>query len=114
MAALDRRGLAKFGEFLIEVGKGGFEGLAVVGVRRGGQIVHDSGAGQLQVFALLVAVNLLGRFGSWWSLLLWSLGRFDLGFYIFTFPTTCHSYSFAQIRLHLCGESQKFLQKSAA
>lgn len=88
--------------------KGGFERFAVVGVRRRGQVVHDAGAGQLQVLALLFALDLLRRLGSRRSLLLWSLGRFNLGFYILTFPTTRHTYSLAQNELILCAASQKF------
>jgi hypothetical protein len=36
--------LAELGEFIVKVGKGGFERLAVIGVSRGGEIVQDAGA----------------------------------------------------------------------
>ena len=106
--------LAKLGEFLFQVGQGSLERLAMVRVRCRGKLVHDAGSGQLQIRALPLTVNLLGRLGSRRSFLPWRLGLFDLGFYILTFPTTCHVYSFAQIWLNLSGESQILLQKSAA
>jgi hypothetical protein len=34
-------GLAEIGYFFVEVGEGGFEGLLVVGMGGGGEIVHD-------------------------------------------------------------------------
>lgn len=109
-----RQELVELGEFLFEVSEGGFQRLAVVRVRCRGELVHDAGSGQLQILALPLTVNLLGRLGSRGSFLPWLLGLFDLGFYIFTFPTTCHVYSLAQIWLNLWGESQILLPKSAA
>jgi hypothetical protein len=106
--------LAELGEFLVEVSKGGFQRLAVVRVGCRGELVHDAGSGQLQILALPLTVKLLGRFGCRGRFLPWGLGLFDLRFYILTFPTTCHNYSFAQIQVDLCGESQILLQESAA
>jgi hypothetical protein len=92
-----RSQLVELGEFLFEVSEGGFQRLAVVRVRCRGKLVHDAGSRQLQIRALPLTVHLLGRLASRGGFLPWLLGLFDLGFYILTFPTTCHDYSFAQI-----------------
>jgi hypothetical protein len=36
--------LAEVGDFFVEVGEGGFEGFAVIGVSGGGEVVGDSSA----------------------------------------------------------------------
>lgn len=36
--------LAEVGDFLVEVGESSFEGLAVVGMSGGGEVVHDTGS----------------------------------------------------------------------
>ena len=58
-----RLGLLNFADFLVEVGESGFEGLAVLRVGGGLEVVDDSDAGELEVFALLIAAQLLGGFG---------------------------------------------------
>ena len=66
----------------------------MIGVRGGGQVIHNARAGQLQILALPFAVDLLGGLGPRLSFLLWSLRRLDLRFYVLTFPTTCHTLYF--------------------
>jgi len=89
--------LIEFREFLIQVAEGGFEGFAMVGVGRGGEIVEDAGTRQLQVFALLIPLNLLRRLWALGGFLLRSLRRLDLGFYVLAFPTTRHGAILTQI-----------------
>ena len=36
--------LAEVGDFLVEVGEGGFEGFAVLGVSGGREVIHDARA----------------------------------------------------------------------
>ena len=48
--------LAEVGDFLVEVGQGGFERFAVLGVGSGGEIVHDADTRKLQVLAPLFAL----------------------------------------------------------
>jgi len=40
-----RASLAEVGDFFVEVGQGGFEGFAVVGVGGGGEVIGDAGTG---------------------------------------------------------------------
>jgi hypothetical protein len=52
--------LRKVGDFLVEVGQGGFEGFAVIGVGSGGEVVDDARARELQLLDVLLAGLLLG------------------------------------------------------
>jgi len=55
-------------------------------------------------------LDLLGRLVSLKDFLLWSLRRFNLGFYVLAFPPTCHTYSLTHIEAILW----TFKQKKAA
>jgi len=83
----------------------------MVGVSRGAEIIQDAGARKLQVFALLVALDLLGSLRSRSSLLLRGRMRFHLGFDILAFPTTCHTYSLTQNELNARQQAKKFKRK---
>ena len=47
--------LAEVGDFLVEMGEGGFQGFAVVGVRGVGEVVDDASAGELEAAEFLLA-----------------------------------------------------------
>ena len=84
------------GYFLVEVGEGGFEGFAVVGVGGVGEVVGDAGAGKLKIpdglFAELLRRGFLGASGERFL----RFGGFSyLGFYVFAFPTSGHVVIFA-------------------
>ena len=55
--------LGEVGDFFVEVGQGGFQGFAVIGMRGGGEVVGDAGARELQLLDVLLAELLLGTFG---------------------------------------------------
>ena len=92
------RELGEFGDLLVEVGEGGFEGLLVVGVGGVGQVVGDTRSGQLKVFDG-VFTELLGSgfVGVAGRCLRGFGGLDDLGLYILAFPTSGHITIFAQI-----------------
>lgn len=52
--------LLKVGDFLVEMGKGSFEGFFVIGVGGVFEVVGDANTGELQVFASLFVVDLFG------------------------------------------------------
>jgi hypothetical protein len=54
-----QRRLGQVGDFFVEVGEGGFEGFAVIGVGGGGEVVGDAGARELQLLDVLLADLLL-------------------------------------------------------
>src|SRR6266852_4405016 len=51
-------GLGEVGDFFVEVGQGGFQGFAVIGMSGGAEVVGDAGARELQLLDTLLA-NLL-------------------------------------------------------
>ena len=57
------RRLGERGDFFVEVGQGGFQGFAVIGVGSGGQVVGDAGARELQLLDVLLAELLFGTLG---------------------------------------------------
>ncbi len=61
-------------------------------VSGGLEIMRNSDAGQLQVFALLFAAELVRAFGVVAVVALRSLARFDLCFHIFAFPSSRHTF----------------------
>jgi hypothetical protein len=91
----------QFGDFFFQVGQSCFERFAMVGIRGGFQVVHDAGAGELQVFALLLAMDLVGAFALSVSSL-WCLAGFHLGFDVLAFPSPCHDNN---ILTHLAGRT---------
>jgi hypothetical protein len=88
--------LAELGDFFVEVGEGGFEGLAMIRVRGRTKIVHDARSRQLQILAFLLALELFWRFRLRTRLLPRGLRRCHLGFDVLAFPPTCHAYSLTQ------------------
>ena len=59
----NRSGLGEVGDFFVEVGQGGFEGFAVIGMSGGAEIVGDAGARELQLLDTLLANLLFFGFG---------------------------------------------------
>jgi hypothetical protein len=57
-----RRRSGEVGDFFVEVGEGGFQGFAVVGVRGGVEVVRDADARELQLLDILLAALLLIAF----------------------------------------------------
>ena len=55
--------LGKVGDFLFQVGEGGFEGFAMVGVGGACEVVCDASSRELQLLDILLADLLLGTFG---------------------------------------------------
>ena len=89
---LSRAGvLAQVGDFLIEVGEGGFEGFAVIRVGRQLEIINDANARQLQVFDVLFPQLFLRTFRLVSGRPLLAFGGFDLRFDVFTFPASRHT-----------------------
>jgi hypothetical protein len=56
--------LTEGGDFLVEMGEGGFERFAMVGMSGGSEIVHHAGTRKLKVLAFLFALELFRSFGS--------------------------------------------------
>src|SRR6266404_8946961 len=88
------RASAQVGDFFVQVGEGGFEGFAVIGVGGGIQVVCDAGARELQLLYVLVAGLLLGTFGVASRKRLGAFFGFDLRFYVFAFPASRHRHIF--------------------
>jgi hypothetical protein len=93
----EERKLAEFGDFLVEMGQGGFQGLAVVGIGGVGQIVADARARELEILDGVLAELLRRAFFD-------SCGRFPgfggvyyLSFDVLAFPTSGHTVIFSQI-----------------
>src|SRR6266550_3595382 len=89
--------LTQIGDFFVEMGEGGFKGLAMVGMSGGSEVVHDTDTGQLKVLALFFAYELFRSLGSRTRFLLRCFRSFDLRFDVLAFPATCHAYSVTQI-----------------
>jgi hypothetical protein len=81
-----------FGDFLVEVSQGGFQGLFVVRIRGVCEVVGDADARELQVFYGLFAMML---FRALFVPVRWSfdgLGGSYLSFHVLTFPTSGHGH----------------------
>jgi len=89
-----REKLRKVGDFLVEVGQGGFQRFAVIGVRCGVEIVGDARARQLQLLNILLAKLFLRTFGVAFWRRFGDFLRFDLRFYVFAFPASGHRHIF--------------------
>ena len=61
-------------------------------LRMGGgfEVVDDSDAGELEVFAFLIAPQLLGGFGRRCGFFLLGFQQVNLRFYVFAFPSSGH------------------------
>lgn len=106
------RQLAEFGDFLVQMRKGGFEGFAVMRVGGVRKIVVDSGFGELQILDGLFAQLLRGgHFGVARREFPGLGGLDDLGFYVLTFPTSRHIAIFSQIALSASDLSKKVARK---
>lgn len=95
-AAAEPNELAEVGNFFVEVGEGGFEGFAMVGMSGGGEIVDDAGARELKILARLFAHELFGSFRSRTRFFFRGFRRFDLRFDVLAFPAACHVTSVTQ------------------
>src|SRR6266481_10227843 len=78
----------------------------MLGVGGGREVIDDAGARQLQVLALLVALQLFGGFGPRARFLLWCLRFFHLRFDVLAFPASCHSYSLTQFARACSAEAE--------
>ena len=56
------RRLREIGYFFVQVSEGSFEGLAMIGVESGGEVIGDAGARELQLLDVLLAGLLFGAF----------------------------------------------------
>jgi len=73
-----------------------FERLAMIWMRRRGEFVLNSRTRELQILALLLALNLLRGLVAGGCLLLWGPILLDLGFDVLAFPTTRHTHILTQ------------------
>jgi nucleoside-diphosphate-sugar epimerase len=87
----------EFGDFFVEVGQGGFERFAVIGVGGGFEVVDDAGAGELKVLADLLLAHFFVRFGACTVVRLFFFYGGDLRFYVFAFPASRHIRILTQI-----------------
>ena len=74
----------------------GFERFAVVRVRGGLQVVQNARTRKLKALKFLLAVKLRRGFLALSGVSLGCLAGFDLRLYVFTFPSTCHTYILTQ------------------
>jgi hypothetical protein len=91
------RGLTQIGDFFVEVGEGGFERFAMVGMSGGSEVVGDADARQLKILARFFAHELFWSLGSRTRPLLLLFRSFDLRFDVLAFPASRHTYSVTQI-----------------
>jgi hypothetical protein len=92
----DKERLGKSSDFFIQVGEGGFQGFAVIGVGGGREVVHDARAREEQVPEVLVALLLLRGLGPVPRACFVAFLGFNLRFYAFAFPAPGHGYSLTQ------------------
>ena len=88
--------LIQFRDFTIQVRQGGFERLAMMGMRRGFEFMHDAHARKLQVLLFLLLTDLCVGLISGIGIRLGNFRGLYLGFHVFAFPSTRHGLILAQ------------------
>jgi len=82
--------LFNFGDFLVEVGEGGLERSAMIGVLGGFEVVDYASARQLQILALFFAPHLIIALRTRTWVFVRALICFDLRFDCLALPTSRH------------------------
>ena len=83
--------LLQIGDFFVEVGEGGFERFAMLGMGGGSKVIHDAGARQLQIVEPLFARDLFRGFLYDAPFVLGSFRFCHLRFDVLAFPASCHA-----------------------